>query len=124
MKFKTIVIAGFALMLSLAAFAADVTGKWTADVPGRNGQTRTQTITLKADGDKLTGTVSGPQGAETPITDGKITGDNISFTVKREFNGNEMKINYTGTVSGNEIKMKTQREGADRTQEFTAKRAS
>jgi hypothetical protein len=106
--------------VSFALFAADVTGKWTAQVPGRQGNTREQTFNLKADGDKLTGTVSGRQ-SDTPITDGKISGDTISFTVKMEYNGNSVEQKYTGTVSGSEIKFK--REGGQGpAREFTAKR--
>ena len=108
--------------LSLA-WAADIDGKWTAQVPGRGGQTREQTFTLKAEGDKLTGTASGMQG-DNPISDGKISGDEISFTVKASFNGNEVKLLYKGKVSGDEIKMTRTVEGMDRPPvEFTAKRA-
>jgi len=105
------------------AWAADVSGKWTAQVPGRGGQTREQTFTLKAEGTKLTGSVSGMQG-DTPISDGKIDGDNISFVTVVKFNDNEFKLVYKGKVSGDEIKFTRTREGGDQPgQEFTAKRA-
>jgi len=108
--------------LSLA-WAADVDGKWTAQVPGRGGQTRETTFTFKAEGEKLTGTVSGMQG-DNPISDGKISGDEISFTVKVSFNGNDVILLYKGKVSGDEIKMTRTRQGGDQPgQEFTAKRA-
>ena len=118
-------LALFSCLLAVSAFAADVTGKWTAEVQGRGGQTRTMNMNLKADGATLTGTVGGPQG-DTEITNGKVDGDNVSFTVVREFNGNTVKMNYKGTVSGNEIKFKSTREGADDRppQEFTAKRST
>lgn len=115
-----------ALLTCLAAaamFAADATGKWSAEVAGRGGQTRTVTMSLKADGAKLTGTVGGPQG-DTEITDGKVDGDTITFTVTREFQGNSMKVNYTGKVAGDEIKFKSEMAGGQRPpQEFTAKRS-
>lgn len=108
--------------LSLA-WAADVDGKWTAQVPGRGGQTRETTFTFKAEGEKLTGTVSGMQG-DNPISDGKISGDEISFTLKLNFQGNEITFLYKGKVSGEEIKMTRAREGGDQPgQEFTAKKA-
>jgi hypothetical protein len=115
---------GFLLgLLSLTALAADVTGKWTAQVPGRGGQTREQTFNLKADGNTLTGTVSGRQG-DVAISEGKIDGDQISFTQTMEFNGNTMKLVYKGTVSGDEIKFTRQRDGGEgQAQQFTAKRA-
>jgi hypothetical protein len=107
--------------LSLA-WAADIDGKWTAQVPGRGGQTRETTFTFKAEGEKLTGTVSGMQG-DNPIADGKISGDEISFTVKLNFQGNERTLLYKGKISGDEIKMTRSLQGGDQPgQEFTAKR--
>lgn len=112
----------FLLTLAGAVCAGDVTGKWTAQVPGRDGATRETTFTFKVDGDKLTGTVSGRQN-DNPITDGKVNGDDISFTVKMSFGGNDVVLNYKGKVAGEEIKFSRTREGADQAQEFTAKRA-
>jgi|SRR5438876_6743099 len=121
MKIRLALLSG---MLAMVASAADVTGKWTAEVPGRGGNTQTQTFNLKADGSTLTGTVSGRMG-DTEISDGKIDGDTISFSVVREMQGNKIKINYTGKVSGDGINFKMQREGGEgRSGEFTAKRAS
>lgn len=112
----------FVLMAASLVWAADVTGKWTAQVPGRGGQTRETTFNFKAEGSKLTGTVSGMQG-DNPISDGKIEGDNISFTVAVSFNGNEFKFLYKGQVAGDEIKFARTREGGNQPpQEFTAKR--
>jgi hypothetical protein len=116
---------GAALTVGFAVFAqaGDITGKWTAQVPGRGGETRETTFNFKVEADKLTGTVSGRQG-DTPISDGKITGDEISFNVVMNFQGNEMKLAYKGKVSGEEIKFTRNREGSEQPgQEFTAKRA-
>lgn len=111
-------------LLALTALAADVNGKWVAQMPGRGGQTHEATFTFKADGDMLTGSISGPRG-EMQISDGKITGDEISFSQTMEFKGNQMKVKYTGTVSGDQIKFTRMREGGQgHGQEFTAKRAS
>jgi hypothetical protein len=100
-----------AAVLALTAFAADPTGKWTAQFPGRDGQTMTSNLTLKADGATLTGTISGRQG-DNPISEGKISGDDISFVVVRNMGDQQMKMQYKGTVAGDEIKMTMQfREG-------------
>ncbi len=108
------------LCFVLGVMAADVTGKWTAQVPGRSGQTREQTFNFKSAGDKLEGTVSGRQG-DVAISDGKVSGDTISFTVKMEYGGNTVEQKYTGSVAGDEIKFK--REGGQGpAREFTAKR--
>jgi hypothetical protein len=112
----------FVLAALTLAWAADVNGKWTAQVPGRDGQTRELTFTFKAEGEKLTGSMSGQQG-DSEITDGKISGDQISFTVKINMQGNERKFLYKGTVSGDEMKVTRTIEGGNRPpQEFTAKR--
>ena len=113
--------------LSVAAWAADATGKWTAQVPGRGGNTTEQTFTLKADGAKLTGTLSGGQGGEVQITDGKVSGDDISFVVIRNFNGNDIKISFKGKVSATEIKFTRTIEMGDQgppPTEFVAKKAN
>jgi opacity protein-like surface antigen len=111
------------LALAASSFASDVTGKWTAEMTGPNGQTRTSTFDLKAEGEKLTGTVSGGRGGDAPISDGTVKGDEITFNVVRNFQGNEMKIAYKGKVTGDVIKMSVSRPGGDgQTQEFEAKR--
>jgi hypothetical protein len=99
-----------ATLFAAAASAADVTGKWVAQMPGPGGQTREVTFNLKADGDKLTGTVTTPRG-ESEISDGKVEGDHISFTQTFEFNGNSMKILYDGKVNGDQIEFTRKREG-------------
>lgn len=95
---------------ALALLAADPTGKWVASIPGRDGTPRTVTFNLKADGANVTGSVSGMNG-DTDISDGKVDGDNVSFSVVREFNGNSFKQNYKGTVAGDTIHFTVVREG-------------
>ena len=111
---------------SVSIYAADVTGKWTAQVPGRDGQTREQTFTLKADGEKLTGTVSGMMGGgDVEIKDGTVKGDAITFNIVRSFNGNDVKLLYKGKVSAGEILFTQTRDGGDMPpREFTAKRVT
>ncbi len=123
---KTRILSVLAL-LSVSVFtlaAADATGKWTAEMPGRNGGApTTNTFDLKASGSTLTGTMSTPRG-EQAITDGKIDGDNISFTVIMKMGDNERKLLFNGTLSGDSIKFTRSMEGMDRKQEFTAKRTT
>ena len=83
--------------------AADATGKWTVSVQGRDGTPRTQTFEFKVDGATLTGTVSGRQGEPSPISNGKVDGDNISFELTRSRDGNSFTMKYTGRVSADKI---------------------
>jgi hypothetical protein len=107
--------------LATVGQAADVAGKWVAQVPGRGGETRETTFTFKVDGENLTGTVSGRQG-DVALTDGKLKDDALSFNVAMSFQGNDVKFVYKGKVSGDEIQFTRQREGSERSREFTAKR--
>jgi hypothetical protein len=98
-----LMIACTALALGVS-FAADIDGKWTAHFEGRNGE-QTQTLTLKASDNVLTGTMQGAQGRAAEISNGKIDGDSISFTVVREFRDNKFTQEYKGTVSGSDLKL-------------------
>src|SRR5262249_9503146 len=88
------------------------------------GQTREQTLTLKLDGDKLTGTMPGRNNAETKIEDGKYKDGEVTFKVTREFNGQKFTAKYTAKVSGDTLKGKieTERDGQTQTRELEAKR--
>ena len=70
---------------------------------------------LKAAGSNLTGTVTGGMGrggAEpAQISEGKVDGNNITFKVVREFNGNQMVTSYKGTVDGDSMKLDVTRPG-------------
>ena len=125
---KLLFVLTILLAASLALLAADVSGKWTYEQPGRGGNPgRPVTITLKQDGAKLTGEVPGMRGGDpTPITDGKVDGNNVSFTVKREFNGNTMVQKFEGTLDGDSLKLKITRDtqNGPQTNEVVAKRGS
>lgn len=98
-------------------------GKWVAQIPGRGGQTAETTFKFAVEGNKLTGMISGGQG-DTPISDGKVSGNEISFKVTRSIQGNEITVVYKGKVERDEIKFARTIEGREGPPtEFTAKRA-
>lgn len=104
---------------------SDPTGTWTWSTPGRNGgEARETTLKLKMEADKLTGAVTGRQGAETKIENAKLSGDEISFDVTREFNGNSFTQKFKGKLSGDTItgKIARERNGETRESDWTAKR--
>jgi hypothetical protein len=108
MKMLKLMLAG--CLATMTMMAADATGKWTAEMPGRDGNPQTMTFNLKADGNNLTGSVSGRRG-ETPISEGKVDGANVTFDVVREFNGNKMTQHYVGTLDGDTIHFSIKMEG-------------
>ena len=97
-------IVALAALTLWVSFAADIDGKWTGQVEGRNGP-QSQSIMLKADGNPLTGNVQGGRGGPVDISNGTIDGNNVSFSVVREFNGNKVTQDYKGTISGGELKL-------------------
>jgi hypothetical protein len=123
MRTRTVTLAVALLVLfTFVVFAGDATGKWVAEQQGRTGQTMTTTFNFKVEGTTLTGTVSG-RGGDTPISEGKVDGNNISFAVVRTMGDREMKMLYKGVVSDNEIKFQVfMREGAE-PREMIAKKA-
>lgn len=95
----------------MIALGAAIDGKWTVETQGRNGP-QTQTLTLKADGSKLTGSLDGGRGGPVEIKEGKIDGMNVSFKVSRAGRGGaEQTTNYTGMLMGDDLKLTAAREG-------------
>lgn len=115
------------------AQAADkkVDGTWSWTTPGRNGgPERKMALTLKTEGDKLTGKLESPgrdnKTNETAIQDGKVKDTEVTFTIVREFNGNKMTSKFSGKLEGDSIKGKTTstRNGEDQSRDWEAKRVA
>ena len=109
---------------SIAALAVDVSGNWKATADGPNGALE-RTFALKVDGTKLTGeTVSAFTGKST-IEDGKIDGDNVTFTIKAKIQDNDVILSYKGKViSKDEIKLTSQIGDSGQSIEWLAKRTN
>jgi len=109
------------LCFSFVASAASVDGKWTAEVPGRNG-TQTNTFTFKTSGATVEGTMTTQRG-DTPIAEGKLDGDTLTFTITRpgRNGGDPIKTTYTGKVKGDSIDFSYDMGRGPQT--FTAKKA-
>ena len=86
-------------------FAAGIDGTWTGTLSIMGGPPMPITYNFKADGDVLTGTMSGGPGQWIPIKEGKIDGTNISFAVDVSFGPMKMTNNYTGVQVGNDLKL-------------------
>jgi len=104
---------------TVSAFAADISGKWTADVPGRNG-TQTMTFNFTVAGSTVTGKVTTARG-DADITDRKIDGDTLTFSQTMAMGGNSMTATYTGKIDGDTIKF-SRAMGTRPAAEFTATR--
>jgi hypothetical protein len=101
MKYLPIAITFF--MMTVMSFAADLDGKWSGTIDTPTGSYE-QAFTFKAEGSKLTGTLSFG-GMETPITNGKIDGNTIAFAVSLTYGNMPFTVAYSGVVAGDEIKL-------------------
>jgi opacity protein-like surface antigen len=93
------------LVVALAAFAfaADVTGTWTATFDTQVG-VQEYTFVFKQEGTKLSGVAkSAFAKAETPISEGTVNGDDIAFVENLNYEGMPLRIVYKGKISGNTI---------------------
>jgi hypothetical protein len=111
-----------ACVLALASSlpAADVSGKWTASFETQIG-TQNYVYEFKVEGEKLTGTAKSQFG-QSPIQEGVVKGDDITFVENLDFNGQAVRITYKGKISGDEIKFNRQ-VGEFASEDLVAKRA-
>src|ERR1041384_8305643 len=109
--------------LSLSALAADVTGTWKAEFETQRGLQK-YAFTLKQDGANVTGKANVEREGEkreAELKEGKVDGDTVTFVELLKIQDNELRITYTGKISGNEIKF-TRKVGDFGSSEATAKR--
>jgi hypothetical protein len=93
------------LAMAAFAFAADVTGSWTATFDTQVG-VQEYVFELKQEGTKLTGVAkSAFAKAETPITEGSVTGDDVKFIENLNYEGMPLRIVYTGKIKGDTIEL-------------------
>ena len=107
MTMKRILLSAVILAaMAAAAFAADVTGTWTASFDTQVGAQK-YTYTFKVAGNKLTGKAKAESEAikgESEITEGTVNGDDISFVENITYMDMPIKIVYKGKITGDEIK--------------------
>ena len=125
---KKLALAGFLLgmfgMISgvAAADKDDPTGTWKYKVKF-NDKEFEQTLKLKNEDGKLTGTLGGGKN-ETKIEDGKFKDGEVTFTVTRDRKGVKTTSKYSGKVSGDTLKGTITRDvdGKETKTDFEAKR--
>lgn len=101
---------------------AGVAGTWRWSISTPVGQ-RTYTLQLRQRFQKVSGVII-VDGREAPISDAKLTGDQLSFTVTREIRGQKTTIRYSGRVNDDTIKGSVEVQGGamEGKREWTAKR--
>jgi hypothetical protein len=103
MKNRLLLVAALALSIAtpmrlIGQAATDVTGKWlfTVETTAGGGM---PTVTLKQEGEKLTGHYSSAQLGEAELT-GSVKGNAVTFTFGTDVQGTHLDVTYSGTVEG------------------------
>ena len=125
MKKISLAVLSIAVLLTVAALAADVSGTWVMSRPGRGGEMMESDITIAQTGNAIKVTMPGrPNQDGTPgdpiVADGTIEGNAIQWKVVRQTPRGEMTMEYKGTVDG--ATMKGTFTMMDREVEWTAKK--
>lgn len=118
----TLALGIFGLLTALSN-AAEIAGQWHAEFEGRRGRQKIQ-FEFRTEGGKLTGksvSQSGGETRESEIQDGKIEGDALSFVQTMNFQGNEVRITYTGSIGEDGISF-TRKVGDFASSDFKATR--
>jgi hypothetical protein len=99
-------------MSAISMLAADIAGTWKGTAEGPNGNLE-RTFVFKVDGNKLTGETTSAMMGKSTITDGKVDGDNVSFSITAKLQDNEVKLNYKGKVTGSELRLTSEITGGN-----------
>jgi hypothetical protein len=99
------------LVCASAAGAADINGRWHGQVP-RGGGLTDYYFDFKVEGSKLSGTVVYPQGDNLyrmPIQEGKVSGDDFSFTVMNSMGSSQVKWTFRGKAGEKVLQLELER---------------
>src|SRR5262245_31636990 len=96
---------------------ADPVGTWKCEYE-IGGQKRMSTLTINKDGDKLAGTMSWPDQKAEKLKDLKLKDGTLTFSAVRKLMDNEITVEYTLTVDGDQFKGKGAAEFGGQKQEF------
>jgi len=91
--------------LAGAADKVDPVGTWKCEYD-IGGQKRTSTMTIKKDGDKISGTMSWPNQKETKLKDLKLKDDTLTFSAERVIMDTKLNVEYKFTIAGDKLKGK------------------
>src|SRR5262245_50941520 len=89
------------LCLAPTALATDITGTWTGTLVFEvgNGESETALMTVRQEGDRVTGTTGPNPSAQFPLT-GSVKDDRLSFEVKV---GNGRAISFDLQITGDQM---------------------
>jgi len=108
-----------------AATSLGIAGKWSAEFDTQIGPQK-YLFTLQVQDSNITGEATAEIAGEkhqSKISEGKLDGNQVQFVELLDFQGNSLRIEYSGEFAGNELKL-TRKVGDFATEEIVAQRAS
>jgi hypothetical protein len=120
---KALLVLTVVLFCLVPALAADISGKWTTTIKTAIGDMN-YAFDFKVEGEKLTGKAvmsMGGDSSESVLSEGSVKGDEISFVETLKVQGQELRCEYKGKISGDEIRG-SRTVGSYGTEEFVASR--
>jgi imidazolonepropionase-like amidohydrolase len=84
-----------------AGASVDPSGQWSLVIRTPHGD-QNMRLTLRKDGDQMSGTLSGPMGTN-EIRNAKVTGNELRFSSSIQMNTDTVEINVTGTIQGDSM---------------------
>jgi beta-glucosidase len=114
---SALLLATLGLAVASSGAAVDVSGRWKAEIDTPLGLVP-YTFTFKVEGASLAGTAETPRGS-TPLAEGRVEGNRVSFVETVAFGDRSFRIEYTGELEGDHISF-TRRLGEWGTDTFVA----
>lgn len=103
MKIRMLAMGLIASLAALPALAADIDGKWNASVDTPQGAL-VLVFEFKADGEKLSGTISNDMMGNLPISEGTVKGNDVTFKLSIDGGpAGAITVAYKGAVKGDDL---------------------
>lgn len=93
---KTLICTFLFAVFAMTALAADVTGKWTGSFSPEGQDASNAIVFLKQSGTSVTGSAGPDEGTQWPLSDGKLVGNKLTGTVSSP-DGMVFKLDLTLT---------------------------
>jgi hypothetical protein len=122
MLLRCLTLTGLLMFIAGLLSAADISGTWKGSFE-YNGQPVPVTFQMKSSEGTVTGTVDGLPTPNAAIKDGKLDGDDLSFWIQIQYQGDDVKLVLKGKVSGDEIKFSMGTDDGSWSTDLTARKS-
>ena len=93
-------------VLAGSGFAADLTGMWTCETPGRANTPQDIIYMFKQTGNTLTGKLYGDSSTDQQISEGVVTDDTFKFVIRNEGYSGKTTLIFEGELKDGQIHLK------------------